>query len=186
MSHRAVLAVLVAFCLAAPSHADVGDRVAGTHTLRDVRGNRRPLADFKGNKAIVVAFVGAECPVSNLYLPEVVALEKKYRDRSVLFLAVYPNHADDLDVIAGHSYDRDVPGEDERALQCYHALMDAMNAEGYLSYRLGTQAAGRPLEHDNLRELLGRLKSACDPAGVLAPGRYGLDVEHDHGSRPPQ
>src|SRR5262249_14513373 len=43
------------------------------------------------------------------YLPELVELEKKYRSKGVQFLAVYPNHSDDLDAIAGHAYDRDVP-----------------------------------------------------------------------------
>ena len=47
------------------------------------------------------------------------------------------------------SYDRDVAGEDARALACYHALLDALHAEGYLSYRLGIQAAERPLADDN-------------------------------------
>ena len=41
-----------------------------------------PLHDFKGNKAIVLVFVGAECPVSNLYLPGLVELEKKYREQA--------------------------------------------------------------------------------------------------------
>jgi 4-cresol dehydrogenase (hydroxylating) flavoprotein subunit len=72
------------------------------------------------------------------------------------------------------SYDRDVAGEDARALACYHALLDALHAEGYLSYRLGIQAAGRPPTDDNAAELLARLKRACDPSGILSPGRYGL------------
>lgn len=84
-------------------------KVANSNSLRDVRGNRRPLHDFKDNKAIVLLFLGAECPVSNLYLPELIELEKKYRSKSVQFLAIYPNHADDLATIAGHAYDRDTP-----------------------------------------------------------------------------
>jgi 4-cresol dehydrogenase (hydroxylating) len=72
------------------------------------------------------------------------------------------------------SYDRDVTGEDDRALTCYHALLDALHAEGYLSYRLGIQAAGRQAPIDSSAELLSRLKRACDPSGILAPGRYGL------------
>src|SRR5262245_19673548 len=70
--------------------AAVGEAVPNGYLLRDLRGNRRPLHDYKDHKALVVVFVGAECPVSNLYLPELVALEKKLRDKSVQFLAVYP------------------------------------------------------------------------------------------------
>ena len=69
----------------------VGDKVPQSNSLRDLRGTRRPLHDFKGYKAVVVAFLGADCPNSNLYLPGLIALEKKYRDQQVQFLAVYPN-----------------------------------------------------------------------------------------------
>ncbi len=72
------------------------------------------------------------------------------------------------------AYDRDVPGEDGRALACYHALLDALTSAGYHSYRLGIQAMGRPFGADSAAPLLARLKAACDPNGVLAPGRYGL------------
>jgi hypothetical protein len=87
----------------------VGTKVPRGGALRDLRGNRRPVHDFKGHRAVVLAFVGAECPVSNLYLPELVELEKAYRKKQVQFLAIYPNEQEDLDQIAGHAYDRDVP-----------------------------------------------------------------------------
>src|SRR5207244_2624321 len=87
----------------------LGDKVPNSNSLRDVRGNRRPLHDFKNNKAIVLAFIGAECPVSNVYIPSLLTLEKKYRPKQVQFLAVYPNELEDLDRIAAHAYDRDVP-----------------------------------------------------------------------------
>ena len=87
----------------------VGDKVPQSNSLRDLRGTRRPLHDFKGYKAVVVAFLGADCPISNLYLPGLIALEKKYRGKQVQFLAVYPNEGEDLDQAAAHAYDRDVP-----------------------------------------------------------------------------
>ena len=74
-----------------------------------MRGTRRPLHDFKGYSAVVVAFVGTDCPISNLYMPGLVELEKKYRERKVQFLAVYANEGEDLDQVAAHAYDRDVP-----------------------------------------------------------------------------
>jgi mono/diheme cytochrome c family protein/peroxiredoxin len=89
--------------------AAIGDKVANSGSLRDLRGNRRSLHDFKGHKAVVIAFVGADCPISNLYLPGLVALEKKYRTKDVQFLAVYPNEQEDFDQVAGHAYDREVP-----------------------------------------------------------------------------
>ncbi len=72
------------------------------------------------------------------------------------------------------AYDRDVPGEDARALACYHALLDALTAAGYHSYRLGIQALGRSPGDDTAAAFVARLKAASDPNGILAPGRYGI------------
>ena len=77
---------------------------------RLVRGNRRSLRTIsRDSRAIVLAFVSTECPVANLYLPELIEQEKVYRKKQVQFLAVYPNEQEDLDQIAIHSSDRDVP-----------------------------------------------------------------------------
>src|SRR5437868_333419 len=87
----------------------IGKKLLRGTVLRDLRGNRRAVHDFKGYRALVLVFVGSECPVSNLYLPELLESEKVYRARQVQFLAVYPNDQEDLDQIAVHASDRDVP-----------------------------------------------------------------------------
>jgi peroxiredoxin len=89
--------------------AAVGDRVPNSSSLRDLHGNRRPLHNFAGHKAVVLAFLGADCPVSNLYAPRLVELEQQYRAKGVQFLAIYANENEDLDQIAGHAHDRDIP-----------------------------------------------------------------------------
>lgn len=99
---------------AAQAEADVkalalGGKTPNSNSLRDVRGSRRPLHDFKDHRAIVLAFLGTECPVSNLYLPGLIELEKKYRPKQVQFLAIYANEGEDLDQVAAHAYDRNVP-----------------------------------------------------------------------------
>ncbi len=87
----------------------IGKTVPRGAGLRDLRGNRRSLHDFTGYRAIVLAFIGADCPISNLFVPDLITWEKTYRAKKVLFLAVYPNEQEDLDLIAGHSSDRDIP-----------------------------------------------------------------------------
>src|SRR5579862_4583933 len=94
----------------------LGDKLVNSKSLRDLHGNLRSLTGFKDNKAIVIFFLGADCPVSNLYVPGVVELEKRYRGKQVQFLAVYPSPQDDLDGLAAHAYDRDIP---------FPVLMDA-------------------------------------------------------------
>jgi thiol-disulfide isomerase/thioredoxin len=92
----------------APATA-VGAKASNSHSLRDLRGNRRPLHSFTGHRAVVLAFLGTDCPVSNLYLPGLIELEKTYRSKQVQFLAIYPNEHVDLEQVAAHAYDRDVP-----------------------------------------------------------------------------
>lgn len=93
----------------APAATTVGDKVSNTGSLRDLRGNRRALHTFKDHKAVVLVFLGTDCPISNLYLPSLLEMEKKYRGQGVQFLAVYPNESEDLDTVAAHAHDRDVP-----------------------------------------------------------------------------
>ncbi|NJP05958.1 MAG: FAD-binding oxidoreductase [Chloroflexaceae bacterium] len=78
-----------------------------------------------------------------------------------------------INIIAAIVYDRDVPGEDERALCCYKAMCQALNAVGYIPYRLGIYAMNDlPAVQDDYQDVLYRLKQTFDPNHILAPGRY--------------
>jgi hypothetical protein len=92
-----------------PAITAFGSKAPNTHSLRDLRGNRRSLHSFTGHRAVVLAFLGTDCPISNLYLPGLIETEKRYRSKQVQFLAVYPYEHEDLDQVAAHTYDRDVP-----------------------------------------------------------------------------
>jgi 4-cresol dehydrogenase (hydroxylating) flavoprotein subunit len=69
-------------------------------------------------------------------------------------------------------YDRDVPGEDERASACHRQLLAELNAAGYYLYRLGLDSMGQMHTADGFNNLLRALKDTVDPEGILAPGRY--------------
>ncbi len=72
------------------------------------------------------------------------------------------------------SYDRDVPGEDQRAMACYFRLRRQLEDEGYYSYRLGiADMETRPEGEDTgYAKLLRSISQMLDPKGILAPGRY--------------
>lgn len=70
------------------------------------------------------------------------------------------------------SYDREVPGEDERAMQCYRELLERLTAAGFYSYRLGIQAKQLLDPTTSYGKLLAAIKNAVDPNHILAPGRY--------------
>jgi len=59
-------------------------------------------ADGK-QKVLVVAFMGVECPLANLYYPRLVEVAKKYKGKSVGFLAINSNAQDTLDGVLKQS-----------------------------------------------------------------------------------
>jgi len=76
-----------------------------------------------------------------------------------------------LSCILSLGWDRDVPGEDERAMACYSELLEALGRAGYYSYRLSV-AGMHGMGNGSYGDLLAQLKRTLDPNGILAPGRY--------------
>ena len=70
------------------------------------------------------------------------------------------------------SYDRDVPGEDARALECYHALGRELLSRGYPPYRLSVAAMDQVEGQPAFRNTVAAIKRALDPHAILSPGRY--------------
>jgi 4-cresol dehydrogenase (hydroxylating) len=77
-----------------------------------------------------------------------------------------------LACVVSIAFDRELAGEDVRALDCYHHLMERLAANGYYSYRLGLASMARGERPDAYSDLLREIKNTVDPAGILAPGRY--------------
>jgi 4-cresol dehydrogenase (hydroxylating) flavoprotein subunit len=77
-----------------------------------------------------------------------------------------------ISCVVSLTYDREKPGEDEKAMECYLALQTELEREGYYSYRRATPAFAAPGADDAYGRLLKTIRTALDPADVLAPGRY--------------
>jgi peroxiredoxin len=86
----------------------VGAQVADV-TLTDVSGKPRALSEFKAKKAIVVVFVGTECPIANLYFPKLAEMHKLYADKGVEFLAINSNDQDSFADVVEHARERKIP-----------------------------------------------------------------------------
>jgi len=105
---RLFLAMLVAVSLLAGSLAadesssPIG-RKAEDFSLRDYRGKVHALKDFAGNKLVVVAFVGYECPLAKLYSPRLGKLAEEFGPRGVAFLAIDANSQDSLAELAAYA-----------------------------------------------------------------------------------
>lgn len=70
------------------------------------------------------------------------------------------------------TYDRETPGQDQRARMCHDELQAELASAGYMPYRLGVQSMGQMASPGAYAQVLAAIKRAVDPAGVLAPGRY--------------
>jgi len=78
-----------------------------------------------------------------------------------------------IDLTTAIVYDRETPGEDQRAMACHDELIGKLQAAGFLPYRLGIHSMAQlPQPSDASRSVLRSLKDALDPRGILAPGRY--------------
>ena len=73
----------------------VGRRIE-PFTLQDSLGASRSLAEFMKSKAIVVVFLGTECPLAKLYGPRLAALAKKFAKRGVAIVGINSNRQDSL------------------------------------------------------------------------------------------
>jgi 4-cresol dehydrogenase (hydroxylating) len=71
------------------------------------------------------------------------------------------------------AFDKSVPEESAAAGRCYHALLDALMAEGYIPYRAGLSGlASLSNADDPFWQVVGEIKRTLDPKDVIARGRY--------------
>jgi 4-cresol dehydrogenase (hydroxylating) len=78
-----------------------------------------------------------------------------------------------IDSVIVISYDRDLPEEETRALQCHDVLLTKLIDKGYYPYRLSTHAMGKlPKAEPAYTDVISKFKEAIDPQHIIAPGRY--------------
>lgn len=73
--------------------SSVGKTIAN-FTLKDCDGKDWSLTDAAKKKAVVVIFMGTECPINNAYMPHLVELNKLYADKDVQFVGINANNQD--------------------------------------------------------------------------------------------
>jgi peroxiredoxin len=77
--------------------------------LKDTMGQQVSLAGLKDKKAIVVVFLGTECPINNAYVPRLIELHETYAAKGVQFLAVNSNCQDSAERVADHAKQFAIP-----------------------------------------------------------------------------
>ena len=56
-----------------------------------------------GKKGVVLVFTGVDCPVGNLYIPRLIELNDRYKDKGIVFLAINSNKSETVKQIADHA-----------------------------------------------------------------------------------
>ncbi|MFO1491876.1 MAG: FAD-binding oxidoreductase [Kiritimatiellia bacterium] len=82
-----------------------------------------------------------------------------------------------LEAVISIDFSRAEPGRAETARQAMNELEEWFLRAGFPPYRLGIDSAS-PLASvsPETRRVLAGLKNTFDPAGIISPGRYGLDA----------
>jgi peroxiredoxin len=78
-------------------------------TLKDTAGKDWSLKDQQAIKAIVVVFIGAECPINNAYMPRLAELHREYEPRGAAFVAINANCTDAPARVVAHARDHGIP-----------------------------------------------------------------------------
>ena len=97
------------FAQAAEKPTPVIGRKIADFKLPDAAGVSVKLGKYKDAKALVVVFVGTECPISNAYMPRLAELSKQYLSQGVQFLAINSNRQDTPAKVAEHAKENGLP-----------------------------------------------------------------------------
>ncbi|MGD9723728.1 MAG: thioredoxin family protein [Pirellulales bacterium] len=71
--------------------------------LRDFRGKSFSLAELQDRRAVVVVFLGVECPLATLYAPRLVQLAERFADQQVAFVGIDSNAHDAVSEMADYA-----------------------------------------------------------------------------------
>ncbi|QDU94625.1 redoxin domain-containing protein [Lignipirellula cremea] len=85
-----------------PEESPVG-RTIDNFELQDYRGKAVKLDDFRDSKAVVVIFLGTECPLAKLYAPRLCALAAEYESQGVAFLGINANVQDSITEVGAYA-----------------------------------------------------------------------------------
>lgn len=124
-----------------------------------------------------VTWLAIAVPASRMHAQKTLDLAKPlFREHGFDFSGCFTRMNDrTFFFLMGIFHDRDNHEESNRALALYNHLVTATEAARYQQYRSGILSWNNK-KHSiyNTTHLLDEIKRTIDPAGILAPGRYGI------------
>jgi peroxiredoxin len=103
-----LLGLVIPAVAAADAESSIG-RAIEAISLPDYHGQLRSLDEFGEARAIVVAFLGTECPLARHYGRRLGELAAEFEERGVVFLGVDSNVQDSLTEIAAYANRYEIP-----------------------------------------------------------------------------
>ncbi|TWT54932.1 Thiol-disulfide oxidoreductase ResA [Rubripirellula amarantea] len=104
----------------------LGKRIE-SFTLDNCYGKPVTLSDFESSSAIVIVFLGTECPLAKLYGPRLNEIQRQYADRGLQVIGINSNKQDSLSEVVAyvHRHEITFPMLKDPA----NRVADAMNAQ---------------------------------------------------------
>ena len=113
-------------------------------------------------------------PFQSIYLNKAIhtieTIVEKYGFEPAISLQCMSERS--IHIIASISWDREIKGEDDKAVRCYKEVRKILNEEGFHFYRESTLSLNEPYHENNYDSFLKKIKQSLDPKNILAPGRY--------------
>ncbi len=92
----AALMTMATMVSAAEAKRPVLGRTVGEFAAKDSLGKEWSSTDFASSKVMVVAVLGTECPLAQLYAPRLQTLANDYTSQGVAFVGIAPNRQDSI------------------------------------------------------------------------------------------
>lgn len=100
---------LAAWLLLSPLLVSAAGEKVPNFTLPDTGGRKHTLHDLKDAKAVVLLFIGKDCPLVNRYVPRMNDLHRDYAPKGVVFFGVNSNVMETPESIAEHAKESGFP-----------------------------------------------------------------------------
>lgn len=97
-----LLLPLFLFSSTAVNRAESADIVLPDVEILATSGASARLADLRGAKATVLAFISTDCPISNGYVPTLNQLHRVWKDQEVNLVLLNPNDGQNLEKLVAH------------------------------------------------------------------------------------
>ncbi|MBX9789651.1 MAG: redoxin domain-containing protein [Pirellulales bacterium] len=135
-------------------------------SLRDILGRQRIVAEFDRCQALVLCFLGTDCPLANRLVPGVLKLAQRYSGQPVQFLAIYPHEHETIDLVAAHAADYELPFPVLKDVG--QKLADALDVKRTPTFCV--------LDHDLELRYRGRFSDQCSVGGGRRPAASREDL----------